>query len=536
MNFQRFCEDFFKRYFAFNPSTAVTYGITGHEAEWEDYSDERYAAEKAFYRDSLATLSRIPKRGLTRDERIDYDLMRGMLVIKNYEFAHEDYRREEPNIYLPFDDIYYLTKYPNHDPAGFILQRLGGVADFMTQGIEKLQMHDAHPPRLWVKMAIEELEDGIGFLDSLAEIPCVKEGIGDPERFSNAVEGAKSEVRQFKDFLAGAVLSKSRDSYAVGEEEFNLLLRHKHFLRMEARQLLELGGQLFLETKGELLRVSEKIASGKSIIEVANMIQGRHPSAVELIPAYQDAVRRARDFVQTRGLVTFPPRERLEVIETPVFKRNQIPFAAYLSPSPKDPEQVGYYYVTPPTKEDELREHNWKALENTSAHEAYPGHHLQFALANFYPAAHSLSRLMNDSSVMFEGWALYCEQMMHDKGFLGTPEHEFIMLKDRLWRALRIIIDVKTQLGLMTYDEAANLMVRELAFPLTQAKADLNWYSQAPATPMGYALGWYMITALRRREEKRLGSRFDLKRFHDTFLSAGSIAPPLIEKRYFKKY
>jgi uncharacterized protein (DUF885 family) len=140
---------------------------------------------------------------------------------------------------------------------------------------------------------------------------------------------------------------------------------------------------------------------------------------------------------------------------------------------------------------------------------------------------------MNESSVFYEGWALYCEQLMQEQGFLGSKEHRFVMLKDRLWRALRIIIDVKTQTRQMTYDEAADLMVDELHFPRAQACSDLNWYSQSPSGPMGYALGWSIINRLRQREQKRLGDKFDLRRFHDRLLSAGSISLPLVENRCF---
>ena len=220
-------------------------------------------------------------------------------------------------------------------------------------------------------------------------------------------------------------------------------------------------------------------------------------------------------------------------MHTPEFRRHEIPFAAYLSPSPKDPNQVGYYYVTPVTNDDLLREHNWVGLENTSVHESYPGHHLQFSIANSIPAASTLPRLMNESSVFYEGWALYCEQLMQEQGFLKSKEHRFVMLKDRLWRALRIIIDVKTQTGRMTYDQAADLMVRELHFPRAQACGDLNWYSQSPAVPMGYALGWTIINRLREQEQMRLGNKFNLCEFHDKLLSAGSISLPLVEKRCF---
>ena len=73
------------------------------------------------------------------------------------------------------------------------------------------------------------------------------------------------------------------------------------------------------------------------------------------------------------------------MVHTPEFRRHEIPFAADPSSSPKDPNQVGYYYVTPVSDGDLLREHNWVGLENTSVHESYPGHHLQFSVANSYP-------------------------------------------------------------------------------------------------------------------------------------------------------
>src|ERR671919_1716303 len=112
-------------------------------------------------------------------------------------------------------------------------------------------------------------------------------------------------------------------------------------------------------------------------------------------------MKAAREFVKEKQLVSFPPREELRVVATPEFRRHEIPFAAYLSPSPRDADQIGYYYVTPAPDEDLLREHNWTGLENTSVHESYPGHHLQFSVANSLATASTLPRLMNDSSVFY---------------------------------------------------------------------------------------------------------------------------------------
>ena len=156
----------------------------------------------------------------------------------------------------------------------------------------------------------------------------------------------------------------------------------------------------------------------------------------------------AREFVREKQLVSFPPKEELHVVHTPEFRRHEIPFAAYLSPSPKDPNQVGYYYVTPVTDDDLLREHNWVGLgEYLGARKLSRPSSPVFRRQLDCRRHRHLPRLMNESSVFYEGWALYCEQLMQEQGFLKSKEHRFVMLKDRLWRALRIIIDVKTQTG-----------------------------------------------------------------------------------------
>lgn len=536
LTWERFSDDFFGRYFHFRPDEAIICGVRGYDHLLPDMGDYTYYAEKIFFESSLKRLREIDRRCLTQDERIDWRILEGRLILENYEFAQEDYRLYDPGFYLPFEHLYHLTVLPTNDPARNIIECLKETPHLISQGISNLSRSNADPPRLWTTMAIQTAESGVEFLRDLPNAS-VLAGTAENNQLIDMLAGATRAVKTFKEFLEREVLPRSDGSYAVGRDHFNLILQHKHFLPFNATQLLLIGGNLFHETKRELARCADKIAHGKSIDEATRMVQAQHPATCEeMFLKYREAVAAAREFVVAKGLVTFPPRERLEVVETPVFMRHEIPFAAYLNPPPSDPEQVGRYYVTPPASGDEFAEHNYFGILNTSVHESYPGHHLQLTRANSHTAARTLMRINEgwSSSVMYEGWALYCEQLMHDQGFLGKPEHEFIMLKDRLWRALRTIIDVKTQCGWMTYDEAADLMVRELAYPRSQAEADLNWYSQAPAIPMGYALGWHMITRLRKREEKRLGKRFSLRKFHDTFLSAGSIAPPLIIKRHFR--
>ena len=531
--FSEFCGDYFKKYFAIHPTEAIYYGIDGYDHLLNDYSDETYRAEKAFVEESLAKLRQVSAAGLNPDDAIDYALLEGKLTIQVYEHAKEDYRLKWPDLYTPTDAIYILTVRATSDLADNLLSRLNKTPAVIRQGIANLSRADANPPKLWTENAIEGAKGGVSFLDNLPAHPKVQAAVQDTTVLQAATATAIDALKEFAAFLERDLLPRSTGVYAVGETHFNLLLKKKHFLDHDAASLLALGESLFVKTKQELESIAEELGPGKGVEVAAKTIQERHPSTDEILPAYQKAMEAARGFVKEKNLVSFPPKEELHVVHTPEFRRHEIPFAAYLSPSPKDPDQVGYYYVTPVTSDDLLREHNWVGLENTSVHESYPGHHLQFSVANSIPAASTLPRLMNESSVFYEGWALYCEQLMQEQGFLKSKEHRFVMLKDRLWRALRIIIDVKTQTGKMSYDEAADLMVRELHFPREQACGDLNWYSQSPSVPMGYALGWSIINRLRDQERKRLAGKFSLREFHDKLLSAGSISLPLVEKRHF---
>jgi uncharacterized protein (DUF885 family) len=252
-----------------------------------------------------------------------------------------------------------------------------------------------------------------------------------------------------------------------------------------------------------------------------------------LLPTYRAQMLAAKHFVEEHELVTVPAPQALQVVETPAFMRHRIPFAAYLEPAPNDPAQCGYYYVTPPRDAAELGEHDNPGLMHTCVHEAWPGHHLQFVTANQHPQASSLPRLLNRSATLFEGWALYCEQLMHEQGFLNRPEQRFVLLRDRLWRALRIMLDVELQCRGLGVEQAAQRMQAALGFPHSQALGELAWYTRAPGTPMGYAVGWALILATRQRVQARDAAGFDLRDFHDRLLAPGSIGLPLVLQHAF---
>ena len=182
---------------------------------------------------------------------------------------------------------------------------------------------------------------------------------------------------------------------------------------------------------------------------------------------------RARGHLIEHDLVTVPDDERIDVIATPEYLRRVLPFAAYFAPAAFDPDPKGIYVVTPSVDGDPgaMREHNFASISNTSIHEAYPGHHLQLDTARRHP---SLTRLLTDAPEFVEGWGMYSELMMREQGFDADPTFRLMMHTDAIWRACRIILDVRMHRGEIGVEKATDFLVEQTGFERPNARAEVR--------------------------------------------------------------
>jgi uncharacterized protein (DUF885 family) len=150
---------------------------------------------------------------------------------------------------------------------------------------------------------------------------------------------------------------------------------------------------------------------------------------------------------------------------------------------------------------------------------------LQFSFANQHPRRW---RRLFAHAVFFEGWTLWCEQMMVDLKIDRSPWLQVQQLHDALWRCHRILVDLRLQTRRYTYTQAVTHMQRNLGFTKSRAEADVNWYTAAPTVPMSYWLGRLENERLRRRLVK--GRGWSLQKFNDWLLSFGTIPQAWIEK------
>ncbi|ROR29573.1 DUF885 domain-containing protein [Inmirania thermothiophila] len=531
--FDALCERYHRAWFRFHPEEAVAVGETAHAGRLAPFGDDDIGALIALDEKLLDALDEIDPTGLDPDRALDHALLRGAAELELHELLERDWRRRDPVRYLPVEAIHQIAVRPLPDPAAALAGRLGAVPGHLRAARAHLAAEPEAVVPAWAELAVEEARAGAAFVRGLAADARLGPVVAAAPGLAGLAGEAAAALEAFAAFLEGEVLPRAAGTLACGRLHFERLLRLRHGLELDAEGLRRFGEALVGRVERSLAEACAAVAPRASPQEVLARLRGDRPEAEALLARYREAMAAARAFVLARGLVTAPPRERLEVVATPPFLRPRIPFAAYLEPAPHDPEQAGTYYVTVPEDEAGLAAHHEAAIRLTSVHEAWPGHHLQFVTAHLRPASRTWTRLLNPSATLYEGWALYCEQLMLEQGFLDRPEERVLVLHDRLWRALRVLVDVGLQVDGVGPGVARRLLVDRLGFAEAQAAGEVAWYGRAPTVPMGYALGWALIDALRGVLGVDPGDAAALRRFHDRLLSAGSVALPRVVRRVF---
>lgn len=516
---------YYRAWFRYHPEAAVDAGVEGYAHLLTPFDEEAQAACVCLNNEFLSDLDEIDRGALDPEARLDYDLAYAAALLENRFLLALAPARLDPATLLPVRALYQLTYRPVADFTVALAARLEAAPAHLERAGRHCLARAAKVPLLWARSAMEEAAAGADFVRGLERDPRVA---AKGARFAEPLRRAADAMVSFAAVLEREVVPHARAAFACGEAYFHDALRLRHFLDLDADRVHAFGCALFAETERALKRACREQAGHDDSVAFLNAVHAQAPAPDDLLGAYRAQMTAARDFVARHDLVTLPARERLDVVATPEFLRHQIPFAAYSEPAPNDPEQVGRYYVTPPRDAAGARAHNPLDLMLTCVHEAYPGHHLQFVTAN--AAGATRPRLLNPSATLYEGWALYCEQLMHERGFLNHPAHRVIVLKDRLWRALRVQLDVELHTRGLDFDAAVARMTRALGFTDAQARADLTWYTRAPTVPLSYAVGFALLNAAR---ESLVPARFALKAFHDRVLSAGSVALPRVLSHVF---
>jgi uncharacterized protein (DUF885 family) len=266
---------------------------------------------------------------------------------------------------------------------------------------------------------------------------------------------------------------------------------------------------------------------------VIDKLSLQHVAPAEFLPEIRRQIPQLQDYVIKNNLVTIDPSKPLVVRETPLYQRG-VAGASIDAPGPYRPKDKTYYNVTPldgltpQQAESSLREYNNWMLQILNIHEAIPGHYTQLMNANRSP---SLVKALFGNGAMVEGWAVYGERMMLESGYgNNAPELWLMWCKWNLRSVSNTILDYSVHVLGMQQAEAIDLLVRQ-AFQ-TRQEADEKWrrVSLTSVQLTSYYSGYEQIMELRERRKQQLGERFNLKEFHDQFLSYGNAPVKMISE------
>ena len=201
----------------------------------------------------------------------------------------------------------------------------------------------------------------------------------------------------------------------------------------------------------------------------------------------------------------------------------------YIGTSPESTDP-GYYWVNTYN----LPSRPLYVIPSLTAHEAVPGHHLQGALNQELPETIPKFRRNLYLSAYGEGWGLYTEYLAEEMGIYTTPYEHFGKLTYEMWRACRLVVDTGIHAFGWTREKAVNFMADNTALSLHEVNTEIDRYISWPGQALAYKIGELKIRELRQKAQEKLGSRFDIREFHEIILEKGTVTLGILEDRINK--
>ncbi|MGZ8501275.1 MAG: DUF885 domain-containing protein [Candidatus Limnocylindrales bacterium] len=539
--FARRSDAFLAEFFRLHPLHATAAGMHAYDAEWPDLTEAGRVERLAFAERWQADLAGFADDDLTRNERVDRDLL--LSELDGIRFAETELRQEAWDplewVYLLGGGIFPLLARefaPLADRLASAAGRLEGVRDVVETARTELVGLPGRPVSAFhTETALKQLP-GIAELADDAVAAGEAAASADPEvaavlpRVQAAAADAKAALTELETHLREVVLPRAEGEGRLGDALFTTKMRHTlKDAELTPVRILARAEQEYGAVRAEMIRLARELwptwGSGREqpaddgalVRAVLDAIAAEHPPAADLLVWCRAELGRIEAFCRERDLVGLAD-DPLEIRWTPVFLR-AFGGAMLDTPGPLDKGQKAFFAITPVPEdwtpeqvESYLREDNDRMLRVLTIHEAVPGHYLQGSHANRNP---SIVRGIFWSGVYAEGWAVYVTQVMMDVGY-GADDPALLLVhwKFYLRAAINAMIDVRIHAGeahggAMTEDEAVRLMVEGGFQEEAEARNKYNRARLSSTQLSTYFVGsmamWELEVAVRRRLAEAAG-------------------------------
>jgi uncharacterized protein (DUF885 family) len=440
-----------------------------------------------------------------------------------------------PGDYLPVGALHSLIK-RNFAPLEVRIRSATAreVAALHNLAVARVNLKPDRTAKVTVDIVLSQMPGVIGFFQNDLREAFASLSDGPPKAaFLKANAKLLAAVQDYAKWLNHDFLPHATGNYAIGADAYQRMLAAQEMVDLPIADLVAVGEDELVRLQADFQKTAHRIDPNHSAAEVAEALNREHPSAEELIPAVTAGLAELREYVVAHHLATIPSEVPLLVRETPPAMRATT-FASMDTPGPFEKSTEAYFYVTlpdpswPASRREQLLEFfSPPLISDTSVHEVYPGHYVQFLNNRINP---DKVRAMYSSGANAEGWALYCEQMMLDEGLHnGDPKYRLAQLQMALMRACRYMVGIKMHTKGMSVEQAEAFFQTNAYMTPHNAEVESFRGTEDPGY-LRYQLGKLMILKLREDVRQKQGAQFDLGKFHDAFLREGAVPVRLIRR------
>jgi uncharacterized protein (DUF885 family) len=544
-----------------HPVDESFYGIKTHYDQLEDLSDEKAATDLKALQDQLATLHREFKlESLDASTQLSYKLFELEVerAAEEFRFRNDVYpisQMRGVHAQIP-TFLINVHKVDNEKDAQAYIARLNAIPKLFDQVIVNLRTCEGKgvvAPKFVFPLVLEACHKVIGgapFDESGTDSPLLadfKKKVGalkepnDAARsklvgeaksaLSNSVKPAYEKLIAFlEDQSKRANDNAGAWKFPDGAEFYRMALRHTTTTNLSADEIHQLGLKEVARIHGEMEKIREKVGFKGDLSAFFKFMrddpqfylpdtdEGRAKYLAKAVQIVDEMKKRLDELFITK------PKADIVVKAVEKFRESSAGAAFYQQPAP-DGSRPGMFYVNL----RDMRDQPVYQLEALAHHEGIPGHHMQIAIAQELTGIPKFRKLGARFTAYTEGWGLYSELTPKEIGMYQDPYSDFGRLSLELLRAARLVVDTGMHAKKWTRDQAIDYLKQNTPNSEGECVDAINRYIVMPSQATAYKIGMLKILELREKAKHELGTKFDIRQFHDVVLTNGALPLDVLE-------
>jgi len=535
-------EDFWQTSLKLNPTQATAVGDYRYNDKLGDNSLAAVVKRNAMNAEYLAKIKAIRTDGFSEEDRTSHDLfLRNMqenvddFDLKNYEMpvtaqggVHTGLA-DLPNA-VPLDSVKHYEDY---------IARLHQIPTALMQTEDVLRA-GVKDHLVIVKFVAEKIPAQCAgiiaanpFLNPIKKMPA-DFSEADKKRLAEAITAAvNTEVlpayKQFASFIASDYAPHGRSTLSIeslpeGKRRYQAAIRRLTTTNLSPAEIHRIGLAEFDRIVGEMTALAKAngyadLASFRDHVE--SDPKYKPSSAQAIVDDFDRYIKQMRP--KLPELFNVIPSAPVTVEAIPEFQKAAATHYQTGTPDGKRPGRVSVAV-------SDFASRSFINDEAVAYHEGIPGHHMQLSIQQTLKGLPEF-RKHGGNSAYTEGWALYAEQLGKEVGFYQDPGSDYGRLRSELFRAVRLVVDTGIHDMGWSRDQVVDYMRKSHAVDEPTIQSETDRYISWPAQACSYKLGQLKIRDLRARATKELGSKFDIRSFHDEILAGGSLPLDVLDAR-----